>query len=198
MRVRTDEVPIVAPCEEDWERMSPDAGGRRRFCDACSKHVHDLSAMDERSAQAFWEATAHMDICISYLSDEDGQLLFASPQAFVSLGRVRVRNPPERSPRRSLAAASLGAALAACTPHGDELNQPLEIDAQVLEDVPASSSPLVVVPPARESSPPPGTSEPAEAEETEPVTPETHLRKKGRRVRRTAGIPLRNTEPPLL
>lgn len=198
--MRTEDVQITAPCEEDWERMSPDAGGRKRFCDACNKQVHDLSAMDERSAEAFWAATARMDICISYLSDEHGQLLFASPapQAFVELGRVRVRAQPKPSPRRSLAAASLGAALAACTPHGEELT-PLEIDEQVLEEASAPSPPPVVVPPARELDPPTRelTDEPCEAEQREPLTPKTHLRKKGRRITRTAGIPLRNSELPL-
>ncbi len=34
---------IPTPCSMDWESMPGDE--RRRFCEACGKHVHDLTAM---------------------------------------------------------------------------------------------------------------------------------------------------------
>jgi hypothetical protein len=42
------EFTIATPCPMDWDKMPGD--DRKRFCAACGKHVHDLTAMspDER------------------------------------------------------------------------------------------------------------------------------------------------------
>ncbi len=54
---------IPAPCPMDWDRMPGD--DRRRFCEACGKHVHDLTAMrpDERAALLATAALAGEEVC---------------------------------------------------------------------------------------------------------------------------------------
>lgn len=45
------EFPAGARCPARWDSLRGD--GRRRFCRACRRHVHDLSAMTEDEARAF-------------------------------------------------------------------------------------------------------------------------------------------------
>ncbi len=87
--------------------MTPEQRGR--FCGACQKKVHDLSAMAEGEAKRLLDSDA--DICVSYLSDTKGDVRFR-PEPVVPITRL-VR-------RASMAsAAGLSLALAACAPHGE-------------------------------------------------------------------------------
>lgn len=105
--MKASEIQIPEPCDADWDAMTPAEQGR--FCSACQKKVHDLSAMPESDAQRFLESDD--DICISYLSNAAGEVRF-QPERVVPLHRL-VR-------RASMAtAAGLSMALAACAPHGD-------------------------------------------------------------------------------
>ncbi|MBV1860545.1 MAG: hypothetical protein KUG77_19185 [Nannocystaceae bacterium] len=105
--MKADDIRIPEPCNEDWGRMTPEQRGR--FCGACQKKVHDLSAMSENDAKSILNSEA--DICVSYLSDESGAVHF-QPERIVPVGRLFRR-------ASATAAAGLSLALAACAPHGE-------------------------------------------------------------------------------
>jgi hypothetical protein len=77
----------------------------KRFCDACKKHVHDLSAMTEEDARAALATPPAEGLCVRYLYDAHGAIVFrGAPMAPSMLVRAR-----------RFAAAALPLALAACT-----------------------------------------------------------------------------------
>ncbi|HVI01471.1 MAG TPA: hypothetical protein VM869_22290 [Enhygromyxa sp.] len=56
--------------------MANDGDGRR-FCDICTKHVHDLSAMTEPMARAVLASeSAKGRVCVRYTSDSAGNIKF--------------------------------------------------------------------------------------------------------------------------
>ena len=89
------------------------AEATKRFCGECRKHVHDLGSMTESEARALL-ATAG-DLCVRYVADERGRLVFLPD---VPSGMLSPR-------RRAAMAASLMAAsmsLTACM--GARRNEP--------------------------------------------------------------------------
>ncbi|MEQ1506167.1 MAG: hypothetical protein ABMB14_28300, partial [Myxococcota bacterium] len=97
------QIPIAEPCHADWDAMTGDA--RRRFCGACTKHVHDLSAVTEPEAERLLAATP--DLCVRYTLRPDGSLVHrANP--------TNPGNPVRRS--RAARAAALGFALLGAGP----------------------------------------------------------------------------------
>ena len=76
--MRADELPIPEPCHEDWSNMTGDE--KRRFCGACNKHVHDLSAMTATGAEE--TLAAEPDICVRYTVNEDGTLVHESSRRY--------------------------------------------------------------------------------------------------------------------
>jgi hypothetical protein len=118
--MRAEDVVINDPCEQDWDGMRPEAGGQRRWCEHCERSVHDLSEMEEPAALALLRATAGRDVCISYVEDKDGEIVFGLGQNIVPLEHVRRR--PRAQPVIEIAklasAASIAMVLGACTPHG--------------------------------------------------------------------------------
>jgi hypothetical protein len=92
--MRTLHLPIADPCHEDWDAMDPTERGR--FCQTCTKEVHDLSSMTEAQARSLLRERAGGRICVRYEHDDAGRIHFRS-----SLART----------------ALAGVALAACTPH---------------------------------------------------------------------------------
>ncbi len=69
-------LPIQNPCHEDWSAMHDDGAGRR-FCDVCTKHVHDISAMTEQTARAVLaDESAKGRVCVRYTLDAAGQIKF--------------------------------------------------------------------------------------------------------------------------
>lgn len=92
--MRREQLHIPQPCSASWEAMHGD--DQRRFCDHCSKHVHDLSAMDEASATALLQQEP--SLCVRFSVAPDGS--------------VRHR-PTRRWPRLVAAAASLLSAVPA-------------------------------------------------------------------------------------
>ncbi len=91
--MRTIHLPVAEPCHERWDTMDPEAQGR--FCQRCSKSVHDVSSMSEDEAHAFLRERAGTKICVRYAHDAAGNVRF----------------------RRPAALAIAAVALAACTPH---------------------------------------------------------------------------------
>lgn len=109
--MRAVDVPIEAPCSEDWDRMRSEPGGRR-WCEQCERHVHDLSQMGERAARALLRSDR--DVCIAYLEDQRGEIVFAPEPKIVPLARLA-------------SAATIALMLGACTPHG-EPEQALQVE----------------------------------------------------------------------
>jgi hypothetical protein len=100
------EIPISTPCGADWRTMKP--SDTKRFCDTCKKHVHDLSAMTRGEAQAVLASPPVEGLCVRYLRDAHGDIVFRQgPIAPTLLVRAR---------RIALvaAAAALPMAMAAC------------------------------------------------------------------------------------
>jgi hypothetical protein len=104
--MRSTDIRIEDPCEEDWGAMRPEDG--RRFCDRCTKHVHDLSSMTEAQAREVLARKEDRRVCVRYLHDDQGRIVFRQPDVVpvTSLSRRDVRP-----------AAALAVALAACAPH---------------------------------------------------------------------------------
>lgn len=181
--MKANEIWIPEPCSEDWEGMTPQQRGR--FCGACQKKVHDLSAMSESDAQALLQSG--QDICVSYLSDAAGEVRFR-PQPVVPVGRLLRR-------ASVASAAGLSLALAACTPHGEGPKLEVESERPAFLEVRPS------IPDAEPcESEAPITETPAIAEPDEelirtkgdyaPPPPPKETRRMGRGVRRTAGKPM--------
>lgn len=59
---------IRQSCSMDWNTMSGD--DKRRFCDQCGCHVHNLSALTATEQKQFTEKNGEKE-CISYVRYED-------------------------------------------------------------------------------------------------------------------------------
>lgn len=116
--MKSQNLPITGPCPIDLDAIGFDRASKQAHCTHCDKSVHNLSNMSRDEAAAFLKQNAGKKLCVSYARRTDGTILFrAPPPSVVPLSRVRA------SARRAMpAAAALGlvAALAACTPHGDD------------------------------------------------------------------------------
>src|SRR5690242_16070069 len=105
---RTD-LPIASPCGVDWRGMKA-VDVTKRFCDDCKKHVHDLSRMSRAEARALLAGPSTEGLCVRYLHDERGELLFEGEPRLVPASRLLAL-------KRVVAAATLAAAplsLTAC------------------------------------------------------------------------------------
>lgn len=94
---------IEKPCPKSWDEMSGDA--KRRFCEHCQLHVHNLSAMSDREREGLMQ-NRQARVCISYEVGRDGSMITPTKWAWL------------RKPLRPLAAmlAVMAPALsAACT-----------------------------------------------------------------------------------
>ena len=136
MPIRIRDVEVQNPCHEDWDAMRVE--DRRRFCERCQEHVHDLSAMSDAEVRAFLGGRAGQEVCVSYVPRTDGTIRLAPrrpapPSPVVPVSRLR--------PRRPLAVAGVAMALVACTPHGE--HAALEIES---EEAPVSVIAPTVIP----------------------------------------------------
>lgn len=73
-RLTLSDVEIDSPCPADLT-LSP-SDERIRFCDLCSKNVHNLSAMTEDEAADLIDTDE--DLCVAYNQTEDGGIVFQS------------------------------------------------------------------------------------------------------------------------
>jgi hypothetical protein len=69
-----DKIPLPTPCTLDWRKMTPADGGR--FCGDCKKVVRDLSKMSEEEARALLRTPRREDLCIRFLTDRYGKVVF--------------------------------------------------------------------------------------------------------------------------
>lgn len=79
--MKTKQLHIEEPCHQDWAQMRGDE--RRRFCEQCDKHVHNLSAMTKAQAQAL--LARDPELCVIYQYDEHEELVFEPEPTRVQL-----------------------------------------------------------------------------------------------------------------
>jgi hypothetical protein len=105
-----DVIDIQTPCSASWDAMRAMRGDDRvRFCDQCSLHVYDLSAMSREAATTLVREREGR-LCVRFYRRADGTVLTAD-------GCGRVRAAARRAKR--VAVAMAGALFAAVlTPFG--------------------------------------------------------------------------------
>ncbi|MBX3188995.1 MAG: hypothetical protein KF819_18385 [Labilithrix sp.] len=85
--MRREDLPIEAPCGQDWDGMKP-ADMKKRFCDACTLHVHDLAAMTKREAKALLSSEETEGLCVRYLYDRHGEIVFSDDPRLIAPSRL--------------------------------------------------------------------------------------------------------------
>jgi hypothetical protein len=75
MKAEPPPLRIAKPCPKNWDDMSGDA--KRRFCEHCQLHVHNLSAMSPVERTQF-VAESGGRACITYEIRPDGTMLTPS------------------------------------------------------------------------------------------------------------------------
>lgn len=110
----SSKLPITGPCPIDLDAIGYDRGSKVSHCSHCSKNVHNLSTMTESAARAFLREHAGETLCVTYARDKNGVVQFQPDPQVVPLTALL------RRPAAAAAGLGLAAALAACTPHGDQ------------------------------------------------------------------------------
>ncbi len=95
---------IDSPCTLDWQKMTPADKGR--FCGDCKKVVRDLSSMREDEARALLRQPAQEGLCVRFLHDRDGQILFANDSRLLSASLL------SKTKRAAMMAAAVAVPLA--------------------------------------------------------------------------------------
>jgi hypothetical protein len=121
-------------CPKTFAKMTEVAGGR--YCGDCDKIVRDISAMNEADARALLSAPRNERLCIRYLADKSGSIMFADsapdapllPASFLA-----------RAKRVAMTVAGIAApmAMAACTAQPE---QPVEMMGDIGMPTPAETS----------------------------------------------------------
>ena len=75
MKAEPPPLRIAKPCPKNWDDMTGDA--KRRFCDQCQIHVHNLSAMSPGERVQFVAETRGR-ACITYELRGDGTMITRS------------------------------------------------------------------------------------------------------------------------
>src|ERR1700733_6460778 len=104
--MKNSELPIAAPCDADWSTMT--LADRGRFCGACKKVVRELTRLTEREARALLAAPPTEGLCVRYVHDHTGEIVFKREVVPVS-ALTRMKRAAA-----VLAAASLPLGLTAC------------------------------------------------------------------------------------
>ena len=106
--MKQTDVSIASPCAADWSTMT--LADRGRFCGSCRKVVHELTRLSERQARALLASPPTEGLCVRYIHDASGEILF----------RQRDVIPLARLARRAAAVAlavALPMSAAACATH---------------------------------------------------------------------------------
>lgn len=74
---------IDKPCSQDWNQMTGD--DKRRFCEHCQLHVHNLSAMSEKERAEVLSRNGERT-CIAYVDRDD--TLRVHPPRWVAIQRI--------------------------------------------------------------------------------------------------------------
>ena len=125
MTVRKSDINIPEPCTADWDEMHD--RGDSRFCDHCTKDVHDLSSMTHDDAMTLLERRSE-HLCVRY-AHIDGEVLFKDSTS----PAWRLSRQLEGAKKLLAAAALIVPMLAACEPAQPEATPeavtPISIDA---------------------------------------------------------------------
>lgn len=88
--MKTTQLHIPEPCSADWAEMTGDE--KRKFCDACAKHVHDLSAMTLREAEEVLQSDRESGhLCVRYAYDAQGDVKFQTRRVLASAPASQLR-----------------------------------------------------------------------------------------------------------
>jgi hypothetical protein len=68
-----DDIRVASPCPMDWDRMVGDE--KRRFCEHCGLHVHNLGAMTREEAMALLAQASGGRVCARFYRRADGKVL---------------------------------------------------------------------------------------------------------------------------
>lgn len=79
---------IGTPCPKQWETMCGDS--RKRYCDHCQLHVHNLSPMSAKERERF-VAASDGHACIAYELRPDGSMVTPSRWSWLLLPFQRLR-----------------------------------------------------------------------------------------------------------
>jgi hypothetical protein len=96
------------PCGRDFAAMGKVDGGR--LCTECHKVVHDLSSLSETDAGALMGSRDAPRLCVRYLYDESGRIVFgqaAVPQAHIVPSYRLTARMRERAVQAALLVAPL-------------------------------------------------------------------------------------------
>jgi hypothetical protein len=151
---------VVAPCNEDWDRMS--GGDDIRFCGRCRQNVYNLSEMNEAQVRELVQGPA----CVRFFARGDGTVVTRECTPMLEAARRRMM---------ALAAGLLplavgfwgGVAWLRGKVHGE---RPMMMGA--ISAVPPPPEPPPA--PIMGTPPPPTMGEPVLPEETEQVKPPRH------------------------
>ncbi|MFO0676597.1 MAG: hypothetical protein U0169_08690 [Polyangiaceae bacterium] len=105
-------IAIGSPCTVDWKSMTVVDGGR--FCGDCRKVVRNLSAMTEEEAKALLAGPRQAELCVRYMHDRDGEVVFAKGTGAPDLVPASFLHRARRN-AATLVAAVAPFALAACS-----------------------------------------------------------------------------------
>jgi hypothetical protein len=159
---------LSRPCPIDLDDLGVDRSQPQVFCAHCQATVTDISKMREAEAAAFVAERRGSGVCISYLRDAAGNVLFAdSPRPRPAPALVPAARLIRPKLRRAAAIAALS--LAACTPHGEILTAD---DGDLDEIAVVRSAPEIPDVAEPEYTPPPHVQAP-EPDEVEPCEPES-------------------------
>lgn len=134
---------IASPCSADWGAMSGDA--RKRFCQDCKLHVHDLGAMTRDEAMELLRGAGTGRLCVRFHRRADGKVL--------------TRDCPVGLRRRLRWAWARAAALFGALWSGVACSQPSNAGVGAAQQVPAGQQPMM------------GSPGPVSAPTVEPVEP---------------------------
>jgi hypothetical protein len=104
---------IAEACHADWTKMTPADGGR--FCGDCKKVVKNISSMTEKDARKLLRSAGEGQLCIRYLHDKFGNVVFGADQPRPDFVPVSMLSRA----KRAIAFAGLAVASQACSAISD-------------------------------------------------------------------------------
>ncbi|HEY1691367.1 MAG TPA: hypothetical protein VGG39_04355 [Polyangiaceae bacterium] len=81
------ELPIASPCSADWTTMT--LADRGRFCGECRKVVRELAQLTEREARALLASPPTEGLCVRYVHDTTGEIVFRPDVPASALSRAK-------------------------------------------------------------------------------------------------------------
>lgn len=123
LRPTLERLRVSSPCKADWDAMT--GNSEVRFCEHCSKHVHDLSAMTRREAEQL-VAESNGRLCIRYRRSSDNRVITKDTPPMLHA----IRRTSTRASR--LAAGAFTAALSVTTVTAPAAAQTLPTSAGVV------------------------------------------------------------------